>query len=87
MIITRWICPETAVKVDSPRKRESTLRNMQRASSAFSEAAEKENLHSTRQTEIRIVRSVGKFFHIISTWAVVFLKLSHVAEAGLELAM
>lgn len=86
MIITRWICPETAVKVDSPRKREGTPRNMQRASNAFSEAEERENLHSTRQTEIRIVGTVGKFFPIISTWAMFFLKLSRVAQAGLELA-
>lgn len=73
MIITRWIYPETAVKVDSPRKREGTPRNMQRASNAFSEAAETENLLSTRQTERRVVGTVGKFFQIISTWTMVFL--------------
>lgn len=86
MIITRWICPETAVNVDSPRKRDGTPRNMQRASNAFSEAAERENLHSTRQIERRIVGTVGKYFQIISTWAMVFLKLSRVALGSLELA-
>lgn len=72
MIITRWICPGTAVKVDSPRKRESTPRNMQRASMIFSETAERESLYSTRQTKIKIVGTVGKFFQIISTWEMVF---------------
>lgn len=73
MMITRWTCPGTVVK--------ESLQGIRRDPPCFSKKWQRENLHSTRQDEIR----AGKSFQIIITQAIFLKKAS--CSLGLTLNM